>query len=552
MLALVVIYLACELLIWGLSCILVHADITFFAPVLAMAIVFLAKMAICSVFPSCEVFYTEWIRSKVNFINVHMSIGFPIPIVMLGATTMIQSRQIAYVVGAFVITSVLSWTVVFIVSLMAMRLISALGQTLRQPSESPSISAVVCKLIGSYRSTVVSNSDSIDQAEGTTPTTSPRSSIDSPNSSSSGKIVPSYDRPAKVCIFYPMVVSMACALIIGAPITAATGDSRILDGCVLWFVWITAHRTQHLFKTSNALPDHETLKNTFTTLMNPVLLATLTLMAYVRARAAATPGLSLDTVLDNFSGGQPLYALWTASVTGTALPDNPTLYFGAGDAALSLLECGIVVWGFKLSECQEKMFTTAGLLTVTVSMAAAAANVFLSVGCARILGVNAPEALSFAARSTTLALAKPAIEAVGGNLGVNATLVVINGILGQLIYPFVLGAMGIAREVTRVSTNHGRKQERGDGPGLLKGRYDEEGPDREMDEHDTEQDDAMTIATGTSIGINGAAMGVAYLYETRSRAAAYAALSMTVFGAMTVVFTTSEPFKGLVLDLAGA
>jgi hypothetical protein len=65
-----------------------------------------------------------------------------------------------------------------------------------------------------------------------------------------------------------------------------------------------------------------------------------------------------------------------------------------------------------------------------------------------------------------------------------------------------------------------------------------------------DEDGAVTVAAGTAIGINGAAMGVSYLYEVKSRAAPYAALSMTMFGLMTVVFTTQEPFRTMTLKLA--
>jgi putative effector of murein hydrolase len=64
------------------------------------------------------------------------------------------------------------------------------------------------------------------------------------------------------------------------------------------------------------------------------------------------------------------------------------------------------------------------------------------------------------------------------------------------------------------------------------------------------KDTCITIAAGTAIGINGAAMGVSYLYERKSRAAPYAALSMTAFGVMTVVFSSVEPFRGALVKAA--
>ncbi|KAL8321332.1 hypothetical protein RB597_007563 [Gaeumannomyces tritici] len=54
-------------------------------------------------------------------------------------------------------------------------------------------------------------------------------------------------------------------------------------------------------------------------------------------------------------------------------------------------------------------------------------------------------------------------------------------------------------------------------------------------------EDARTVATGVTVGINAAAMGTSYLYESQSRAAPYSTLAMTLFGVMTVVFLSVSP-----------
>ena len=133
-------------------------------------------------------------------------------------------------------------------------------------------------------------------------------------------------------------------------------------------------------------------------------------------------------------------------------------------------------------------------------------------------------------------------------MAVNAALVVSNGIFGQLMYPFILDKLGVKREdglgsnrsstastltTSSISQNKALSQRRLEVDGII------------------DEDSPSTIAAGIAIGINGAAMGVAYLYETKSRAAPYAALSMTVFGVMTVVFTSVGPFKAFILTLAG-
>lgn len=381
-------------------------------------------------------------------------------------------------------------------------------------------------------------------------TTTRRSSIDTVPCSS-------VDRSAwwHVCSAnFRLLASLTGIFVIGAPVAAATGEERILDGCVLWFIWVASLRVQRGFRAAQLCCLTPRLKDALATLMNPVLFTTLLMTAYTRAKATAINTRTLGQVLRIFSSGTPLYTLWTSAVTGRSLPDGASNWFGAGDAALSILECGIFIWGFKLYECRHQLFSIAGFLTVLVSIAAAAGNVFLSVLSGRTMGLHAAESLAFAARSTTLALAKPAMHAIGGNLGANAALVVSNGILGQLIYPFALEKVGVKHEGPVSEKKQLSVSSQGnvsDGTLFTTPESGQVISRAESTHENLQEDDPVTIAAGVAIGINGAAMGVAYLYETKSRAAPYAALAMTVFGIMTVVFTTVQPFHGVLLNLAG-
>lgn len=354
----------------------------------------------------------------------------------------------------------------------------------------------------------------------------------------------------KVALQYPSILSFVLMLAVGAPITAGTGDSRALDAFGMWLFWISAVRGQRLFKQSKLLRIAPHWKSAIATLLNPVLVTVLLMLAYTRAKAAAS-SLSVSEVLDEFSQGTPVYALWTAGASSGKTDSAPTLFFGAGDLALSILEVGILIWGFKLYECRRQLFSSAGVVTIMVSIAAAAANVYLCVIFGVLVQLKTPEALAFAARSTTLALAKPATEAVGGNVPANAGLVVANGILGQLLYPFILARMGVKEDMDPTKMEQGDKAEQ---KGLLpdaQGNVDDQcSTPQSLPFPPEKADDVVTIAAGISIGVNGAAMGVAYLVENKSRAAPYAALAMTVFGVFTVVFTTMEPFTNGVISLA--
>ncbi|OAQ84897.1 lrgB-like family domain-containing protein [Purpureocillium lilacinum] len=275
------------------------------------------------------------------------------------------------------------------------------------------------------------------------------------------------------------------------------------------------------------------------------------------ASMAALKHGGLKEVLETLSSGTPLYALltsrvtrkrlpkyarWISQVTNKRLPKNRKDWFGAGDLALSLLECGLFTWGFKLYECRRQLFSTKGFTVTVVCVGAAAANVFLSVFIAHSLALAAPESLAFSTRSTTLALSKPAITAVGGNVAVNAMIVVSNGILGQLMFPFVLDRLGVQRHPPNSNTREMA--------------VELQPVSRWSDSTEGEtsgtagEDNVMTVAAGVTSGINSAAMGVSYMYETNSRAAPYTALSMVVFGVVTVVLTTVEPFKAMVTGIA--
>lgn len=319
---------------------------------------------------------------------------------------------------------------------------------------------------------------------------------------------------------YPMALALFFLFVVGIPVSSATRSDWAMEGCMIWFTWVSSTRLQRGFSRSHLFADSPGFKTTAVTLLNPVLLTTLTMVAYTRAKAAAD-NLPIELKLILFSSGNSLSDLMTAAVDNQTLREGGRIWFGAGDMALSILECGIVVWGFKLFECRRQIWSRAGAAVVLISVGMAALNVFLSIIIAIKTGLGGGESLSFAARSTTLALARPAMAALHGNRSVNAALVVSNGILGQLMYPYVLPRLGI----------EGRDEE-------------------QQDEGDkSARDDALTIAVGAAIGINGAAMGVSYLYEREHRAAPYAALSMTVFGVMTVVFTAVEPFTTVLVTI---
>ncbi|KAM0276804.1 hypothetical protein ACHAQH_006393 [Verticillium albo-atrum] len=556
-----------ELLIWCLSLALRLIHFQFLSAILGMLVVFLVMTTLSKGFPSTERFYLKRIKSKVDFINKNLGVGFPVPIITISREDSLGAKGIGKVFGNFLLTNVIFWTLVFF---LAWAIVAGVVRLPRRSSPSPA---------PEHHSTSTEGEKtprSSDQAQAWTSDQPPRlelppevgrrvsdtttlrnslleyltdneaalshdvqTSSDCPPESSCPTPVPNpqtrqpslhsmssfeddeqqSDQQWLVALrkSYSILLPAVVLVVIGIPISLGIGDDRVLDGCTLWFTWASAGKFQAILSSNNRLPQTlripKAVMLVFTTLMNPVLITILFMMAYTRAKAAAT-GTPLHDLLAAFASGTSISDLWSHAIGQYTLKKHQPDYFGAGDAALAILECGIVVWGFKLYECRAQLASRAGIAVIVVSTASAAINVFGSTLLAKLFGLAAPEALAFAARCTTLALARPAMESLGGNRVINAALVVSNGIFGQLCYPFVLKHLGVAAE---------------------------KADKKELETVESNKDSARIIAVGTAIGINGAAMGVSYLYQQKSRAAPYSVLSMTVFGVMTVVFTGIKP-----------
>ncbi|KAK9435732.1 LrgB-like protein [Metarhizium brunneum] len=532
------IYLATELTIWGLSFVLASAQLQYFGSIVGMIVIFSVMAAAGQVCPSCGDFYHRHIKSKVDFINAQLGIGFSVPIILLNHVLGI--RDIGYIIATSAITNVASWTLVFLLSLSGLLLLTTLqsyaSKHVQGKENKVSAFASRYEVGGTIRRAAAQCYDrpwqyltSDDSVEKTEDRISSRADVKdgaAVNQPAVEAKVQDRDRNLwHILTSNGYVILCLVGIIgIGIPLELVVHDGRALDGFSLWLCWLVAIRLQRTLKSSNLFGSNVRCRHSLATMVNPVLVTTLLMLGFTRIRGLLKGSRGIAKVLEDFSSGTPLYTIWTAVASDSLMPDSPTPWFGAGDFALSLLECGIVAWGFKLYECRKQLFSMSGISALLFSTTAAAGNVFLSVMLARALGLHPEESLAFAARSATLALAKPSVKALGGNVALNATLVVSNGILGQLMYPVLLDKLSVPTVQPEPQDKAGE------------GKTDDDGP--------------VTVAAGTAIGINGAAMGVSYLYEVKSRAAPYAALSMTMFGVMTVVFTTLEPFKNTALKLA--
>jgi putative effector of murein hydrolase len=343
---------------------------------------------------------------------------------------------------------------------------------------------------------------------------------------------------------------VALLVLVAVPLAAARGEDRPMDFLFLCLFWIGTRETQKaLWPTGTWTLERRRLAlfvNLLATLANPVLLTTACMIAYTQAKAHARHDPGMVQTLATFASRTSVSSLLSYHAGIHPLPKDRVDWFGAGDVALALLDCGIVAWGFKLYECRRQLLSPAGCAAVLTSASAAVFTVFVSplvVGSRGAgLGLAAPEALAFAARSTTLALSRPAMEALDGNMMINAAVVVANGIIGQWIYPFAPRLLGVhAKETIAVNSADSLAESEA---------TSSEAPLEAPLSSAVASPGPIVSAAGVTVGVNGAAMGVAYLYTHDAESALFAALTMTIFGVMTVIFTCVAPFTEVVRSLA--
>ena len=328
----------------------------------------------------------------------------------------------------------------------------------------------------------------------------------------------------------------------GLPISVMTGSDTVLDTQLLVFLWLAFLAAQAGVKRALWLQPRPKMRTLLFTMLNAVLWTSLVMIGYAWAKTAIRQTTIKETIL-NFVTGIDLANLIRGAYGLTGERKSPVM--GAGDIALSILNAGIVSWGLKLFECRSQLLSRAGMTILAVCTVTAAGNVIIWPLLAHATGLRpASRDLAFAARSVTIALGGPALDALGGDGGLNAVMVVFNGIIFQM-----LAGLGAGEQIKRLkrtweSLVHART---GD-DNVEKPRAPEVLP-AELEVQ--KLDDAGTVAAGVAVGINAAAMGTSHLYEQGSRAAPYSTISMTLFGAMTVVLTSIGPLtKWLVAQVA--
>ncbi|KAK3368727.1 hypothetical protein B0H63DRAFT_529093 [Podospora didyma] len=606
-----VIVVVAQILIAGIQSVLDDNGVDFPPSILAMAGVFLVFSVAGSILPGVEDFYQKWLRSSANLLNRHMSIGFTIPFVMICRSPFADGQTIGLIIACFLLTGILNTITSYALSLPLWCLMIRWDKRFWGcgPTQTEVIEG---RRAGELRMPIKSLSSSVDvgiygASEGA-----------SPDDSQIALSVEKSPSPAPGCPSSPcgqffgwifqkpmLLLSWLLTILIGLPLRYTAGNDSVFSTFLLFAIWLSTLTIQARIKASQLRP---WLRTFLSGMSNAVLWTSLAMIAYVFAEGAIS-GRSLHVMLDTLQTNTTLstfilQAAKSGSLTGSGSPITQQP-IAAGDIALSLLNAGLVSWGLKLYECRQQLLSRAGLTVFTVSSLLALGNVVCWPLLAHAMGLGlAGRTLAFAARSVTLALGNPVMAVLGGDTGLNATMVVISGIMFQMGLGFGVGAWmekkvhqlmnGKARgDVVKsrfFASSIGSRQEHCAMPaaGLHGGvlittttitttspahghghDHDIEAQNHSYNNINIENhpavdasrpagngsgtdDEPCTVAAGVTIGINAAAMGTAYLYEAKSDAAPYAALSMIALGIMTVVFSSIQPLAHFVMASVAA
>ncbi|KAL6914422.1 hypothetical protein FSHL1_012095 [Fusarium sambucinum] len=221
-------------------------------------------------------------------------------------------------------------------------------------------------------------------------------------------------------------------------------------------------------------------------LLHPVLVSSFATVFVIWALAAIRSD-SLTSTLHAYRTGAKYIELWRRAA------QKQDLLPGAGDVFGTLLDASIVALALPMFQYRRELrthFISIVVPNVAISVGSLLAYPPLCYAC----GISAARSLAFASRSLTLALAVPATVNLGGDVNTAAALAIISGILGAVLGGRILRWLQV--------------------------------PD----------DDYVT--RGVTLGVNSSAIATSVLLRTDPRAAALSSLSMSLFGTITVLFTS--------------
>ncbi|KAF7550395.1 hypothetical protein G7Z17_g5732 [Cylindrodendrum hubeiense] len=231
--------------------------------------------------------------------------------------------------------------------------------------------------------------------------------------------------------------------------------------------------------------------------LHPVLVSSLLTVLAIWGLGAIR-GDDLTTTLTAYRTGAKYLKLWQ-NTKSKLLP-------GAGDIFGTLLDASIVALALPMFQYRREL-RAHFISIVAPNLAISIGSLFAYPPLCRAIGISASRSLAFASRSLTLALAVPATSNLGGDTNTVAALAIISGILGVIFGSRILAWLRIP------------------------------------------EDDYVT--RGVTLGVNSSAIATALLLRTDPRAAALSSLSMSLFGTITVLFTSIPPVATFIRALVG-
>ncbi|KAJ9145515.1 Plastidal glycolate/glycerate translocator 1, chloroplastic [Pleurostoma richardsiae] len=209
-------------------------------------------------------------------------------------------------------------------------------------------------------------------------------------------------------------------------------------------------------------------------------------------------GQELDPILREYRTGNKYLQLWEGT--------RSHLLPGAGDFFSTVLDASIVSLALPMYQYRRELrehFVAIIIPNIILSIA----SLYAYPTVCYAIGISATRSLAFASRSLTLALAIPATANLGGDSNTVTAVALMSGIIGALVGQKMLAMMRIP------------------------------------------EDDYVT--RGVTLGANSSAVATALLLRTDPRAAALSSLSMSLFGAITVLFTSIPPMTAIIRSLVG-
>ncbi|KAI0455405.1 hypothetical protein F5B21DRAFT_196077 [Xylaria acuta] len=514
------------------------------ASILVMFLVLVIMTIASSINTDTVQFYNRHLRGPTDFLGRHMSFGFVAFFILLIRDHINSSSDVPKLAGAFVVTTIISYVASFLFAsggyhleqrLRRLKHIASDLESNNKTWPSPSIAwpAPPFKRQPKRISQLSTLSEALSTNE------------------SLMKIAPVPDSSAASIHFVlrtaPIWIWLFFLTVVGLPAYLVTDYVMPFEVFSFTLFWILSIQFQKSLRSSNALLQFRRLRSLFLIFANPLLLTWALGTAYMWLKTLYT-GRNIDAIIGEFRHHNSL----SQSIIHITQDHDVSAHIGAGDLAGLLLDAGVACMGFKMYEYRSELWASLGSVSFTCT-ALAAINVFLNVLVGRGLGLQPEEAIAFAGRSTTLALGVPAIEDLGGSTTLTSTVAIFNGILFQMVGDWLFSVMRINDRVSRDSSTQPLKVPIPASSHALFDTTVATGTTEKKNiknDCDRSTEESAVVAAGVTAGINAAAMGTAYLIERDSRAAAYSALSMIMFGAATVALTSLPGASEAVMFLA--